>query len=178
MKKITNESGIFLINRDGVLTDFQCANNNEIGKRVWKHLDIPEEVRVIPGEIFRNCEIRERLRFPQSLRKIGTDNDGGPFSWSRLPEVNLPETLEELGDFAFGHSQLRSLRIPKGLKSKYNRQFKGSSIGTLYLPEEFRTDDHPLGFREQYEHGWEQYGYIRSILVNNVEIGKVKFEQY
>ena len=47
--------------------------------------------------------------------------------------------------------------------------------GGLYLPEEFRADDTPRGFCEKYEWGKEQYGYIRSLLVNDVEIGNVVF---
>lgn len=71
---------------------------------------------------------------------------------------------------------MTSVRIPKGLRGIYNCQFKGSCIGTLYLPGEFRADRAPLGFCEKYECDWEQYGCIRSMLVNDTKIGKVVFE--
>ena len=48
-----------------------------------------------------------------------------------------------------------------------------STIGTLYLPEKFRSNDPRIRFDEKYE---EQYGYIRSMLVNNVEIEEIIFE--
>ena len=105
-------------------------------------------------------------------------NDGTPEQMALMQKCIaevLPDTLEELGDFVFGNSTMVSLRIPKGLKSEYARQFKGSRIGTLYLPEDFRAEDTPRGFCEKYEWGREQYGYIRSLLVNDVEIGKVVF---
>lgn len=175
MKQITNETGTFTIDDNGVLKNYQSTEDNQIKENVWRCLDIPEGVRVIPEWAFCRCHVQERLTFPKSLRVISTEG-GCAFANSTLPHVELPETLEVLGDFAFGHSNMRSMRIPRGLKSKYARQFKESAIGTLYLPEEFRADDTPCGFSEKYEWGKEQYGYIRSMLVNNVEIGEIVFE--
>ena len=174
MRRITNETGTFTIDDNGILRGFQSAESNQIQENVWRCLDIPEGVRVIPEETFRWCQVQQRLTFPKSLRVIGS-GDGCAFANSKLPHVELPDTLEELGDFVFGNSTMVSLRIPKGLKSEYARQFKGSRIGTLYLPEDFRAEDTPRGFCEKYEWGKEQYGYIRSLLVNDVEIGNVVF---
>ena len=175
MKQITNETGTFTIDDNGVLKNYQSIRDNQITENVWRCLDIPEGVRVIPEEAFCRCYVQERLTFPKSLRVIG-DGYGCAFANSILPHVELPETLETLGDLAFGHSHMRSLRIPKGLKSEYGRQFKESTIGILYLPEEFRAENTHLCFCEKYEWGKEQYGYIRSILVNNVKIGEIVFE--
>ena len=175
MKQIKNESGIFCIDDSGVLKNYQSTADNQVAENVWRCLDIPEGVKVIPEEAFRRCHVQQRLTFPKSLRVIGT-GDGCAFANSKLPHVELPDTLEVLGDFVFGASTMDSLRIPKGLKSEYARQFKASTIGTLYLPEEFRAEGTPRGFQEKYEYGKEEYGYIRSMLVNNVEIGEIIFE--
>lgn len=172
MNTIINESGTFTMDDNGVLTGFQSAESNQVQENVWRCLDIPEGVRVIPEEAFRYCHVQQRLTFPKSLRVIGAGY-GCTFANSKLPHVELPDTLEELGDFVFGASTMESLRIPKGLKSEYARQFKESSIGTLYLPEEFRSNDPRIRFCEKYE---EQYGYIRSMLVNNVKIEEIIFE--
>ena len=174
MMKLENECGVFSVDSKGVLQAFVCARENVVIGNIWRCLDIPEGIRVIPDDAFRWCNIQERLTFPKSLRVIGS-GDGCAFANSKLPHVELPDTLEELGDFVFGNSTMVSLRIPKGLKSEYARQFKGSRIGTLYLPEDFRAEDTPRGFCEKYEWGKEQYGYIRSLLVNDVEIGNVVF---
>lgn len=178
MAKIKNETGTFTIDDDGVLKKYQSTMDNEVQKNVWCCLDIPEGVRVIPARVFCDCEILERLTFPKSLRVISTDDAvySGAFSRSRLPHVELPAALEELGNYAFAGSTMHSLRIPKGLKSEYGRQFKSSTIGTLYLPEDFRAEGTHHGFRESHEWGKELYGYIRSMNVNDVEIGKVVFE--
>lgn len=175
MKTITNKTGTFYIDDNGVLRNYQSTEHNQVKENVWRCLDIPEGVRIIPEWAFRGCEIMERLTLPKSLRIISTGG-AGAFSRSKLPHVDLPETLEELGDYAFGGSSMASVRIPKGLKSKYGRQFKKASIGTLYLPEEFRADDTPCGFCEKYEWGEEECGYIRSMLANDTEIGKIVFE--
>ena len=169
---IKNETGIFTVDNDGVLKNFQSAESNQIQENVWRCLDIPEGVKVIPEDMFRRCHVQERLTFPKSLRVIGAGH-GCAFANSILPHVELPDTLEKLGDFVFGSSTMESLRIPEGLKSEYARQFKESRIGTLYLPEKFRSNNPQIRFYEQYE---EQYGYIRSMLVNNVKIGEIFFE--
>ena len=133
---------------------------------------------MIPEWGFRECTILERLTLPKSLRIISTGG-AGAFSWSRLPHVELPDSLQELGAYAFGGSSMTSLRIPKGLHSIYNRQFKESSIGTLYLPEGFWAEGIRFGFCEQpksweeHEKRTQEYGYINSILANNVTIGEV-----
>lgn len=172
MNIIINESGTFTIDDNGVLKNYQSTEVNQVKENVWRCLDIPEGVKVIPEDMFRGCRVQDRLTFPKSLRVIGT-GDGCAFANSKLPHVELPDTLEKLGDFVFGASTMGSLRIPKGLKSEYARQFKESSIGTLYLPEEFRSNNSRIRFCEKYE---EQYGYIRSMLVNNVKIGEIVFE--
>ena len=172
--ELYNDCGRFRVEY-GVLKDFECAKANQVKENVWKCLDIPEGVRVIPEEMFHGCRVLEYVRFPESLVILGTGH-AGAFAWCDLPDIELPRTLKELGGFTFAKSTLRSLRIPKGLKSEYGRQFKESSIGTLYLPEEFRADGTPYGFCEKYQWGQEQYGYIRSMLVNNVRIGEVIFE--
>ena len=169
--ELYNECGMFRV-ESGVLKEFECAKANQVEENVWRCLDIPEGVRAIPEETFRWCHVQQRLTFPKSLRVIGSGY-GGAFANSRLPHVELPDTLEVLGDFVFGASTMDSLRIPRGLKSEYARQFKESRIGILYLPEEFRSNDPRIRFCEKYE---EQYGYIRSMLVNNVEIGEIMFE--
>ena len=175
MIKLINETGFFICDDNGVLKEYQSTESNQIQENIWRCLDIPEGVRVIPEDAFRFCHILERLNFPKSLHTIGT-GDGCAFANSTLPHVELPEALEELGSFVFGNSTMGSLRIPRELRSAYARQFKGAVIGTLYLPEEFRAENTRHGFRENYEWGIEQYGYIRSMLVNDVKIGKVVFE--
>ena len=175
MQQITNETGAFTIDDNGVLKNYQSSAQNQVSENVWRCLDIPEGVRVIPADAFRRCRILERLTLPKSLRVIGTSH-GCAFANSKLPHVELPETLEELGIYAFGGSSMDSVRIPRGLRSIYNRQFKEAAIGTLYLPVEFRINDSPHGFCEKYAWGEEQYGYIRSLLVNNTKIGKVFYE--
>ena len=173
--KITNETGTFTIDDNGVLKYYQSTEDNQIQDNVWKCLDIPERVRVIPEDMFRWCHVQQRLTFPKSLQVIGA-GDGCAFANSTLPHVELPDTLKELGSFVFGNSTMDSLRIPRGLNSIYNRQFKGARIGTLYLPIEFRCEQERLGFREKFDYGQERCGYIRSMLVNNVEIGELIFE--
>lgn len=131
MEYLKTESGIFGIDDEGTLRWFDAEPTTE--ERILKKLIIPEGVVTIPDDSFRRYTVLEKLRFPGSLRVLGT-NDGCAFANCRLPDVVLPESLESLGTFVFGNSTMRSLHIPKGLRSRYFRQFKGSHIETLYLP--------------------------------------------
>lgn len=175
--RLYSESGTFYVDKLGVLQDFCCSPENNAGncdpcetKKLYT-LHIPEGVTVLKEDAFRGYTVLYKMTLPDSLLLMGTGH-GCVLSDCRLPDVVIPGKLKILGTFAFGHSDMRSLRIPKELKSEYARQFKHSSIGTLYLPEEFRCDGVPFGFCEKLEN----CGYIRSLLVNNVEIGKVVFE--
>lgn len=179
--RLYSESGTFYVDKLGVLQDFCCSPENNAGTcapgetRKLYTLHIPEGVTVLKEDAFRDYTVLYKMTLPDSLLLMGTGH-GCVLSDCRLPDVVIPGKLKILGTFAFGHSDMRSLRIPKGLKSEYARQFKSSTIGTLYLPEDFRTEDTLRGFHEKYEWGKEQYGYIRSMLVNDTEIGKVVFE--
>lgn len=175
--QLCNESGTFYVDKLGVLQDFCCSPENNADtcsacdtKKLYT-LHIPEGVTVLKEEAFRGYTVLYKMTLPDSLLLMGTGH-GCVLANCRLPDVVIPGKLKFLGTFAFGHSGMRSLRIPKGLKSEYARQFKHSGIGTLYLPEEFRCEDASLGFCDE----TGQYGYIQSLLVNDVEIGKVVFE--
>ena len=82
--KITNETGTFTIDDNGVLKYYQSTEDNQIQDNVWKCLDIPERVRVIPEDMFRWCHVQQRLTFPKSLRVIGS-GDGCAFGYAISP---------------------------------------------------------------------------------------------
>lgn len=101
-----------------------------------KTLIVPEGIKGFIGYFLRGWAITETVDFPDSLLSIGEENgEGCVFSDCYLPEIVLPGALKCLGVYAFGHSYIRKLTVAPTVKSKYNRQFKDSTIEELYLPK-------------------------------------------
>lgn len=66
--------------------------------------------------IMKECSLLESVQFPNTLTIIGER----AFDWSlRLREVNLPDGIESIGDYAFGMSSFQpdTLRLPQSLKN-------------------------------------------------------------
>ena len=146
-RSISNYSGIFWVDSDGVLMDYDLAQGNQTGreKEVCR-LYIPEGVKAIPSGMFEDYTVLWEISFPKSLKYIGCVNKStsyqGAFRGSRLPDVVLPENLELFGPYEFGACRIRSLTIPRSFLESYShiyvRHFKSCSIGEIRVPVEFR----------------------------------------
>lgn len=133
---------------------------------------VPKGVKGFVSDFMRNMHVIERFELPDGLLSIGNNtHDLGDidahcvFADCILPEVVIPDSVKEVGSFAFGHSHIESLQLPESLQSPYSRQFKDSYIGTLKLPKEWR-DSVVLGeYNELLLQGqWfdnNKYGYLR-----------------
>ena len=60
-------------------------------------LVIPEGITEIPNNCFSGCKAFKKLVLPQSLKKIGA----WAFYDTRMEEMNLPEGLENIREYAF-----------------------------------------------------------------------------
>lgn len=133
---IENTSGLFGIDQDGVLQYFYCNPENQgVGstpeKPVVKVLMIPEGVKVIPDDSFRNYTVLWELSFPETLKAIGAGL-GGAFSHCNLPDVTFGEKLEYLGPWSFSGSSLRSMRLREThMPLRPENQFQGAVIDNL-----------------------------------------------
>lgn len=148
-KQISNLCGTFFVDSDGVLREFLCDQYNlprdccNDKEKVILRLNIPEGVKVIPGELFARYTVLWELTFPDSLKCIG-NTEPNAFARSRLPDVVLPKNLELLGHFSFGGSTIRSLTIPGTLHGSLSypecvRDFKDSIIGEIRMPAEYKA---------------------------------------
>lgn len=156
---IENESGRFEIDEQGMVYKFLPSNSNPFIEEITtikenyyfetrasiKTLIVPFGVKGFRGHFLRGIKVVERFELPESLVSIGScdskhDSYSCVFADCILPTVKLPYSLREIGDFAFGHTHINCLYIPESLKSPYERQFKDSYIGTLYLPKAWDND--------------------------------------
>lgn len=174
MLEIRNSSGTFCVDKLGVLQAFCCESENNADscavqdtKKLYT-LCIPEGVTVLKENAFRGYTILHKLTLPDSLRLLGTGY-GCVFTDCNLPDVVLPEKVQILGDYAFAHSSLRSLRLPENATWKYARQFKLSNIGTLYLSKKYRVESKDAELSRHIAGS----GYLHSLRVNNVHIGDI-----
>jgi hypothetical protein len=92
---------------------------------------VPKGVKGFVSDFMRNMHVIERFELPDGLLSIGNNtHDLGDidahcvFADCILPEVVIPDSVKEVGSFAFGHSHIESLQLSESLQSPYSRQFK------------------------------------------------------
>ena len=148
---LKNETGLFECDEDGKLLSYYPSINvlmekTEVRER-YTYRDsyyrpcihsmiVPEGVTSFCREFFRGGMIEGDLVLPQTLKVIGTEIDDCVFADSSIGRVILPNTIESIGDFAFGKSNIEELVYPdKIIELQYARQFKGTKINKLLLPQ-------------------------------------------
>lgn len=195
---LTSESGTFYVDDEGIVLRFEPSEDNPIKeekvdepyaydgfvvKKSIKHLIVPEGMKGFVSDFMRGISILERFVLPKGLLSIGKithefrDDDAYcVFSHSTLPTVVVPESVKELGSFAFGHTHIECLQLPESLHSPYGRQFKDSSIGTLRLPKEWKDGVSLDKYGSLHLTGaWfsdDKYGYLRG---SSTHVEKLEF---
>lgn len=157
---VESQSGKFLVDKEGIALSFEPSKDNELIiedtefqknyyankiSRTIRTFIVPEGVKGFVSEFMRHTRVIEKFKLPNSLLSIGNNSfDIGNeiycvFANCILPSVSIPESVKEIGNFAFGHSIIDTLQFPPSLRSPYGRQFKDSHIGTLILPKEWEN---------------------------------------
>ena len=156
-KYIESSSGRFLVDNNGIALSFEPSEDNgyiieetELNAYNQHHpnksirtLIVPKGVKGFASDFMRGVRVIEKFELPDGLLSIG--NNSFDFEHSQhcvfanciLPSVTIPDSVKEIGNFAFGHSHIEALQLPSSLRSPYGRQFKDSYIGTLVLPKEW-----------------------------------------
>ena len=158
-KYIDSSSGRFLVDNNGIALSFEPSEDNEYiieetelnaynqhhPNKSIKTLIVPKGVKGFASDFMRGVRVIEKFELPDGLLSIG--NNSFDFEHSQhcvfanciLPSVTIPNSVKEIGNFAFGHSHIEALQLPSSLRSPYGRQFKDSYIGTLVLPKEWEN---------------------------------------
>lgn len=71
------------------------------------------------------------IELPESLTEIGEY----AFYFSGIASIDLPETVTSIGDYAFGYSSLTSVTLHKGIASIGKGAFASSKLESITLPE-------------------------------------------
>lgn len=115
------ESGDFLVT-GGVLVAYR-GDSGEVA--------IPEGVRVIAGEAFRNHAEIERLALPDSLLVVG---EGAFEGCTALGEIAFGANIEEIKDRAFLGNAISEIALPASVK-KVGLQAFGNTVLSYEGPE-------------------------------------------
>ncbi len=193
---ITNGCGAFFVDEEGILQDFKPSKNNPIindeyiihynyeystNKSIC-NLIVPEGVRGFRKDFLRGIRVLERFVLPDSLEEIGNyssdfaNERGCVFANCVLPKVIIPQNVKMIGCFAFGHSHIEELVLPKYnhiplrlFEPKYIhipnlRQFKDGYIGKLFLPIELKR---------AFNHGCESKDGKGIFWLHNAKLGEI-----
>jgi len=182
---LTSESGTFYVDDKGIVQRFIPADDNpfvdeeiEVTSnytyKTYKSIRtfiVSQGVKGFVSAFMRSTRVLERFELPDGLLSLGNNSFdfntacNGVFADCILPTVVIPESVKEIGDFAFGKSHIDCLQLPKTLHSPIGRQFCDSFIGTLRLPKEW---EHGVSLGEDGKLEFsgclcdnEQYGYLR-----------------
>ena len=182
-KVLYSESGIFYLDEHGIVQRFVPSSDNSFIDEETEFNDnytyttyksirtfiVSNGVKGFVSDFMRGVKVIERFELSEGLISIGEDC----FANCILPKVIIPDTIQCIGDFAFGHTHIDTLQLPTTLHSPYGRQFKDSYIGTLRLPKEWKDDvsieDGRLGVYHVLNS--KDYGYLRwpSTYVKRIE---------
>ena len=109
-----------------------------IGEYAFKDTELfgimlPDTVKEIRWDAFSSADNLDYVRLSQSLEYIGS----WAFSFNyELRQIELPETLRELDDWAFYSSALESVVVPAGTESVGTGTFKNcGNLTSVQLPQ-------------------------------------------
>ena len=88
-------------------------------------------VTVIRNDMFNQCETLTSVQLPSTLEVIGER----AFRRTTFTSINLPEGLISIGAYAFEGAYLTNITLPKTLKSIGNNAFRSNSIVNLRIPK-------------------------------------------
>lgn len=108
----------------------------EIGNSAFRflnlsHLKLPSNLIKIGDCAFEASKLSV-LNLPHNLQSIGNSSFQ---SCAYLRKVNIPDSVTQIGTYAFQNSGLTSINIPKGIKTIEAGTFRSTKIEDVTIPE-------------------------------------------
>lgn len=101
-------------------------------------VDFAEGATIIPAYVLRGASNVENITFPDTVTEIGTY----AFSGTAIESVLLPESLKSVGNYAFSDSAIKTLVLPDGTESIGSYAFRNcGSLTSVTLPDSLKTID-------------------------------------
>ena len=108
---------------------FHCCSKLE-------SVTLPEDLKVIPEGCFMGCCSLANIKFPSTLKYIGSEAFGADYLSGPCPftSVELPEGLEYIESEAFNCNTITSVSLPKSLKwVEYGLIIGSNNISTITI---------------------------------------------
>lgn len=134
----------------GESVDVVIPNNvTAIGWGVFEGLQIksvviPNGVREMSGDVFKNCTALTSVKIPNSLAKIGF---GAFWGCTALKSVTLPDGIKEIEDLAFNNcTSLASVTLPASLTRISGCAFADcTALKSITIPKSVESILHAFG---------------------------------
>ena len=107
----------------------------EIEDEAFSHTDIneivlPDSVKIIGKDAFRNCIYLKNVRLPQGITEI----PDGMFFNTGLEKFTVPQSVQKIGSLAFSGSYLKEISLPQGLREIGEQAFLGNQLEEVTVP--------------------------------------------
>lgn len=110
--------------------DLSNAYNLFGGCRNLSEVVLPNATKMIPGSMFKGSGLSE-VYLPEGLESIGSEAFK---ECGLLKEINLPSTVNNIGDMAFAYSGLEGIDLPKSVTEMGEYVFTGSKVAYVNFP--------------------------------------------
>lgn len=107
----------------GMATFYDCTSLESI--------DIPDTCKVIGQVAFTSCASLKSVHLPAGITQLAAGVFAG---CSDLTSVDIPAGVTEIGGGCFEGNGLKSIRLPKGLKTVENTAFRSCPLEWAYVP--------------------------------------------
>ncbi len=132
--------------------------------------DLPEGLEAIGPYAFSGCALKE-IRIPSTLKRL----ERGVFRITNITEIEIPPTLEYIGDEAFADCDgLTEVAVPEGVKEiDYSAFSRCDNLAKITLPESLIAIGDNICYATAYynnEENWENgVLYIGNVLISAKE---------
>ncbi len=110
--------------------DLSNAYNLFGGCRNLSEVVLPNATKMIPGSMFKGSGLSE-VYLPEGLESIGSEAFK---ECGLLKGINLPSTVNNIGDRAFAYSGLEGIDLPKSVTEMGEYVFTGSKVAYVNFP--------------------------------------------
>lgn len=107
----------------GMATFFNCTSLESI--------DIPDTCKVIDQTAFTSCASLKSVHLPTGITQLAAGVFGG---CTALASIDIPGGVTEIGAGCFDGDGLKTIRLPKGLKTVANTAFRSCPLKWAYVP--------------------------------------------
>ena len=98
---------------------------------IVKRISLPESIKYIEKEAFRDCELLEEINIPSGVSAI---EENTFYGCRNLKNIVLPDSLKEIGDYAFAHCGIENITFPESLVKIGREAFENSGLTKLDYP--------------------------------------------